>query len=326
MSFWQATNNPSYWDTIKSIWQPHTPPHLLPSKLHFITTVPGILIKRGIIQNAHEYSKFIETHFESRPNISMNIPPNIIENQIARNSWIVIEARNTDNILIGIVVSKLVDLLFSSEFPLQPIKHTGLVDYFCVAPRWRKKGVATALLFKLHNITSIQGRLGHIFSSEKNSLFNKIPTFVKDIYYFRKRNTIKLKVEVECERDIIINTTLIQQLLKYNSGTSVVGFNSGEKTNISHYEFHDFEMEAHILIKPTYEVYYGQKVGEVIAFWGSNDYLDIILDFIDQFDIFLVPSEFPRMKQWTKGAPFGYYSFQFHPGAFDMKRLLLLTN
>lgn len=326
MSFWQATNNPSYWDTIKSIWQPHTPPQLLQSKLHLMPTVPGISIKKGIFQNSHEYAKFIQTHFDSRPNIFMNIPPSIIETQIAKNNWIIIEARNTDRTLIGLVISKPIDILFSSEFPLQPIKQTGLVDYFCVAPGWRKKGVGTALLFKLHEVTSIQGRLGHIFSSESSSLFSKIPTFVKDRYYFRKRNTNKLKVHVDLETNIIVTKLLVEQLLKNTSGTSLVGYNPGEKTNISHYEFHDFEMEAHILIRPTYEVYYGQKVGEVIAFWGSREHLDLILDFIDQFDVFLVPSEFPRVKTWTKGAPFGYYSFQFHPGAFDMKRLLLLTD
>jgi GNAT superfamily N-acetyltransferase len=261
-----------------------------------------------------------------------------MKNALSNNSWIVIEARDTDKTLIGIVLSKSIQILVSSSFLANPMQNTGLVDLFCIAPNWRRKGIGTAMLFTLHTVTAQQGRLAHIFSSETATLFHKIPTFIRDTYYFREKVPQQPQVyesdnlDIGFETNIIITNPLLKQILKHTPTTSLIGYTPGERTNITHYIFDngDYDEPSHILIKPTYEVYHGKHVGEVIAFWGESDAsheYDTYLNSIDAFDLFLVPSAFPRTQgiPWKKGSAFGYYAFQFHPGVFDMKRILLLA-
>lgn len=343
MSFWQATNNPSYWDSIQSIWKSPRPPYSLPSKPHLVPRIPGITIQQGVLHHAQEYVDFLQRYYESRPSISIQIPFQTMKNALSNNSWIVIEARDTDKTLIGIVLSKSIQILVSSSFLANPMQNTGLVDLFCIAPKWRRNGIGTAMLFTLHTVTAQQGRLAHIFSSETATLFHKIPTFIRDTYYFREKVQQQHQqqqaqvyesdtLDINFETNIIITNPLLKQILKHTPNMSLIGYNPGERTNITHYTFDDGEYDtpSHILIKPTYEVYHGKHVGEVIAFWSesnSSDQFDTLLDAIDAFDLFLVPSAFPRTQgiPWKKGSAFGYYAFQFHPGVFDMKRILLLA-
>ena len=132
------------------------------------------------------------------------------------------------------------------------------------------------------------------------------------------------------ERNITFTEDFLAQIQKGVGRKNFFAVNFGVKTDISHYSSDGY----HILIKPTYELKDGlHPVGEILAFWSDFDFditkiekslFDILLDCVNEFDIFIGPNEFPRYRPWTKGASFGFFPFHFHPGTFDVKSLILL--
>jgi hypothetical protein len=326
MGFWIDTPNITYWDAIKSIWCQTTPPFILKKNvLRPIYSIPYIIFKPADFKNAVSYSHFIKTNFVS----NINIPSEIISKGFAENKWLGIEARDIDLNLIGLIISKPISHFYSSEFPRNPLTGVGLVDYFCILPAWRKKGLGTRMLFKLHELTQSVGRIPHIFSSEGYFLFTKIPQIIQDKYIWRERYPKICRLTLEVQKNISFTEDFLTQIQKGIGGKNFFAVNFGSPTEISHYFLEGY----HILVKPTYEQkdrLQSQPVGEIITFWSDpsdkeKEYLfDVLLDCIKEFDIFIAPSEFPRSRLWKEGAPFGFFPFHFHPGAFDTKRLLLL--
>ena len=342
-SFWRDTSNVSHWASIKSIWTSATPPRLLEASriITEITTsemvAPGLYYGRAIFQNAKAYSQFIASYFvtgATTASVILDIPSEVIADGFIHRRWVGIEARDEANNLVGLIISKYINILYSSQFPVVPLKECGLVDYFCVVPDWRRKGVGTALLFRLHELTRSQGRIAQIFASEGGrgplSIFSRIPSFIQDRYIWRQRNNARINLEIESEKNIAVTHNLCERIRGSSPSTKYFfAFAPGVKTDISHYWYKDGSASADLLIKPTYEIKDGNHVGEVVAFWysGKGDkYLDIMIDLIQDFYVMIAPSEFPQSRSWTNGAYFGFFPFHFHPGEFDMKsRLLVLV-
>jgi hypothetical protein len=332
MGFWNDTPNITYWDLIKSVWSQTTPPIILErSNIPFIIpSMPGIILKTVDFKNANNYSKFIANNFSASREVIIDIPSEVISEGIIKEGWVGIEARDIDLTLIGLVFSKPIKYFYSSEFPIisqQSLREVGLVDYFCISPAWRKKGLGTTLLFKLHELTRSEGRIPHIFASEGSSVFSRIPQIIQDKYIWRERIQNTLPIKIKVQKNISFTYDFLSYIQKKIGGKNFFAVNLNTPTEISYYSSGGF----HILVKPTYERKGTNPVGEIIAFWLDQNYtvvnrnrFDILLDSIKDFEVFIAPSEFPRSRLWEDGASFGFYPFHFHPGAFDAKRLLLL--
>jgi len=332
MGFWSSNPNVSYWSYIKSVFTTNTAPYLLKNTTNNINkedlkNTPGVIYKRAISQNAKEYSKFIETYFNYVKNETQTvIPPEIIEEGLRSNRWYGIEARDEILNIIGIVFSLQVQYLYSSEYSKQPLIECGLVDYFCVSPKWRSKGVGSNLLTKLFELTSQNNRKPHIFASEGSALFHKIPPFIKDNYIWREKGEQSHNNfgELKIYKNKQINMGEIWSSIKADK----IFIAYSLANNIIQVQYHDKDSSVHIVLRPTYELKNGKKVGEIIAYWGygidSYKIYDYLLDNISDFDIFLATSSFPKRCKWNDGSVFAYYSFHFHPGTFDATRLMLL--
>ena len=324
MGFWSSTSNVSYWSYIESIWSSPMPPKLLEKTNDAIIpkNTPGVTYKRAVFQNATKYSEFLESYFYSKNESTvLKIPPKIIENGLKTGEWYGIEALDIDLVIIGIVFSLPIQNLYSSEFPNEPLTDCGLVDYFCVREKWRGLGVGSSLLTRLFSLTSQNGRKPHIFASEGSLLFHKIPPFIRDHYIWRERNNILLENGIiEINRNKLISIRDIWKkniFIAYNTNTSLIEVK---------YIYND--VLIHMVLKPTYELKEGKRVGEVIAYWGQGPNFeklyDFVLDNIPDFEIFITHSSFPQTKPWNRGAAFAYYPFHFHPGRFDFEKILIL--
>ena len=332
MGFWSSTPNVSYWSYIQSVWLPVKAPSLLVNKSTqvILKKTPGAVYRRAVSQNAKQYTKFIETYFNYIEGKTRTvIPPEIIEEGLRNNTWYGIEVRNQDSFIIGIVFSIQVQYLYSSEFSKQPLTECGLVDYFCVAPEWRNKGVGTNILTKLFELTSQNGRRSHIFASEGSALFYKIPPFVKGCYIWREKGEQLHKNlgELTISKNKQINMGEIWSSIKDDK--TFIAYNAtSSMSNLIHVDYHDKESSVHIVLRPTYELKEGKKVGEIIAYWGygvdTYKIYDFLLDNIPDFDIFLATTSFPKRYKWNTGSAFAYYPFHFHPGIFDADSLMLL--
>jgi len=326
MGFWSSTPNVSYWSYIESIWSSPKPPRLLEKTVSEhavnIKNTPGVTYKRAVFQNATKYSEFLESYFYSNQESTvLKIPPKIIEDGLTSGGWYGIEALDIDLILIGIIFSLPIQNIYSSEFPKDPLKDCGLVDYFCVREKYRGVGVGSSLLTRLFELTSQNGRKPHIFSSEGSLLFHKIPPFIRSNYIWREKSGGGLlQGNVTIVRNKPINIRDIWEnnvFIAYNTNTSIIQVN---------YIYNN--VSIHMLLKPTYELKNGKRVGEVIAYWGQGpnfeNLYDCVLDNISDFEIFITHSSFPKAKSWNRGASFAYYPFHFHPGRFDFENILIL--
>jgi len=326
MGFWSSTPNVSYWSYIESIWSSPKPPRLLEKSLCDPTVnlknTPGVTYKRAIFQNATKYSEFLESHFYSKDKSTvLKISPKIIEDGLQSGGWYGIEALDIDLILIGIIFSLPIQNIYSSEFPKDSLTDCGLVDYFCVREKWRGLGVGSSLLTRLFELTSNNGRRPHIFASEGSMLFHKIPPFIRSNYIWReKNNTILENGVIDINRNKIISIRDIWRknvFIAYNTKTSIIQVN---------YIYNN--VSIHMLLKPTYELKNGKRVGEIISYWGQGENFeklyDRVLDNIPDFEIFITHSSFPRTKAWNRGASFAYYPFHFDPGRFDFENILIL--
>jgi GNAT superfamily N-acetyltransferase len=61
----------------------------------------------------------------------------------------------------------------------------GVVDWFCVHPLWREKGIGSALLETLDYITHTVGRKAHVFIKEGFPLASQLPVY-GTVYWVRK--------------------------------------------------------------------------------------------------------------------------------------------
>ena len=330
MGFWSITPNITLWDSIKSIWSQTSPPKLFETRDMVTPVIPNIIFKKATFQNAALYSEFLSKYFETGDVVS-DVPLQVMSDGFLKGDWIGVEAVSGGETLLGLIISKPVADFFSSEFPETPLRNIGLVDYFCVAPEIRSKGVGTALLTHLHHTTRTEGRVGHIFASDSGNLFSRIPMFFQDIYIWREKNHESLRFALEIQRNYIFSESFVKEILGKNGtgGKSFVAVNYGVPTDISYYTYNGRDFQIHILIKPTYEKKSGKNVGEILAAWTSGvngDYIDIILDSIRDYDIFIaIHDVLPQSKSWKRGAPIGFYPFHFHPGAFDINNFLLLV-
>ena len=108
--------------------------------------VHGLLPTAALPESAQEYSLFLQTLFyPQQSGIQLRIPPSYLESGLRSKSIIGVELRDTRKTLIGCVFD-----IYAGDFQSKPM---GLVTWLCVAPPWRSKGVASAMLFALYKFS-----------------------------------------------------------------------------------------------------------------------------------------------------------------------------
>lgn len=329
MGFWTSQPIITYMSYIQSAFCQYSPPQVLNRialKKEPIR-IPGVTYKRAIMKNAAQYSKFLETYFYiNQKDIRLVLPEKIISDGLSvGGGWCGIEACDIDSRIIGIIFSLPIQYLYSSQFSKEPLIDCGMVDYFCVAPAWRSKGIASGLLDRFFNLNYKLGRLPHIFASEGNILFHKIPPFIKGQYIWREKQVDAVIFEnLQITRNKPVHIGDIWSSIRENTFIAYNPKTAAE--NLIQIKYTGRNVLIHMVLKPTYEMKGTKRVGEIIAYWGYCTNLeklyDSILDSIPDFDIFLATSSFPQRHVWNNGSAFAYYPFHFHPGVFDSKTFL----
>ena len=108
--------------------------------------VHGLLPNPARPDSAQEYSLFLQSVFyPPQSGIQLRVPPSYLESGLRSKTIIGVEVRDTRKTLIGCVFD-----IYAGEFQSKPM---GLVTWLCVAPPWRSKGVASAMLFALYKFS-----------------------------------------------------------------------------------------------------------------------------------------------------------------------------
>lgn len=355
--FWKTVPRVSWWDTVRTAWSGPKPPQILDTKENpQWPTPPNFLLEEVNIGRVDLYNKFLLDYYnESSSKIQLDLPTRVISAGLVNDYWIGVEAYNKEGQLIGIVFSlpfanffapppPLMSLIGDADVRSHPNQFSGfaLVDYFCVRPDWRSRGVGSALLQGLFFLTSRVGRKAHIFASEGNSLFSKIPPFIRGgKYYWRLTDPSKSFFP------LTVGTVPTQEVINDISKRNWVGIT--EANTLKMYSIQSGNTVLNLMIKPTYEIIDAsaracpvletlqaeplcssvrdKPVLEVVG-WsiiGSKSpptdvFYEAALDSISSESVAIfVPNSFPRTtsKPWIRGASFAWYAFHFHPGQFN---------
>jgi GNAT superfamily N-acetyltransferase len=137
---------------VKLIRLDESNPNLFPGKCTISTCTSSDL--RGISDLLNEW--FEDPQSKTKAQTTSDWIRSTLHNKAI---WIV--GRDSGNTVRGCVSS----FLSESPYPSQSLE-MGIVDWFCVHPLWRSKGLGSALLETLDVVTYRMGRKAHIFLKE----------------------------------------------------------------------------------------------------------------------------------------------------------------
>ena len=168
----------SFWGPVTSLEPSATrfTPHFRPSSLPLppLTSPLKICIAHSSDQLEH-VCRFLESNFGNPPK-TPTLSPDLLSH---RTSQIVIYIQDTTT--SEIVAS--IRYKYAGHFEKKQIS---LVDCFCIAPEWRKKGLGTYLLTALHNYAMSLNIGFCLFLKESAPQFTFIRPFYSSSYLFTK--------------------------------------------------------------------------------------------------------------------------------------------
>jgi len=242
-------------------------------------------------RDAPEIQALLNTHFQIQKRCRFVVPLDYIRFGL-KNGWIGVGLRDVERELVGCIFSKRV----------ADIPSAGVVDFFCVAAHWRKKGLASYMLQEILRYTMEEKRYVHYFLKEGYPLL-ALPPLYSSRYLHRRKNeayhhAIKpLKVLGSIYDD--------SQIYIYVDGVDEV-----RVCLVNHYHR---------------SVPEGWKIGEV--FWIKpsknaslklqKEAVEAIVDYCD-FDLILMDSRTPHdtRYKWKRDSAYSWYIFNYHPGTF----------
>lgn len=167
MAFWKDYVVPSWWGS----WIPREPTVLQSRQalVRPVAPISGIHPLRACLpEDAEDITRLLRAHFTVGARCRMELPSARIRAGL-QAGWIGVCARDrSHNRLVGCAFS------LPAEFEGRPC---GIVDFFCVEPAWRKRGIARSLLRSLVNQTAAADRLIHFFIKEGFPLLSLPPLY-----------------------------------------------------------------------------------------------------------------------------------------------------
>ena len=186
MSFW--TNNPCSpsWSSFASAWWNKTPLQLLCANPWAPTVKPiaSLQLRKGRVEDARAIVEFWNRFYSTSASSKCFFPADVFCRRLLKGVWEVYVVVHPDSgELIGTITRRWIQ---SVQIGDAVLPRAGLVDYFCVHPAWRKKGVGNWLLTTLHHtgMRSPAPCPPHFFLWEGVNL--RIPSFCTGFFYNKR--------------------------------------------------------------------------------------------------------------------------------------------
>ena len=198
MGFW--TNNPCSptWFGILSSWFTGHPPVLLELHPPMIPmhSIRGCTFGKANAQDISQLPEFWEFWFSTS---RCTVPESRIRSAVEKGTWDIFVARDGTRV-IGTLVRRWVNGLHIKGAYLP---RAGIIDFLCVHPAWKKKGICRSLLYLVQNMTS-RPLPPHLMLWE--SYIPAIPPAIIGSYWKRECVIGKRERLTEDEERVIWNT------------------------------------------------------------------------------------------------------------------------
>ena len=216
-----------------------------------------------------------------------------------KNGWLAVGLRDREKQLVAFVVSKPCD-----------IPSAGVVDFFCVAAPWRKKGLASYILQEILRYTMEEKRYVHYFLKEGYPLFALPPLYSSRYLYRRKNEDYHHSI-----KPVKIIGSIYDDTQTY---IYVDGVNEVRVCLVNH--FHRSVPE-------------GWTIGEVFWIKPTKDAslelqkeaVEAVIDYCG-FDLVLMDARMPHNTRykWKRDSAYSWYIFNYHPGTFYTKKPMFI--
>jgi len=175
-SFWKNNpSSPTWFSTIES-WAKSYPSKLidLHSPIRKISLPPGFTLREATPQDIEELPEFWTRFFSTSTRCI--VPLLHIRNMVSKGIWTVLVIVKEENV-IGSLVRRWIKGLHMEQVTWQK---AGVIDYFCIHPAHRNKGIGRTLLSCMHNLTE-RPIPPHLMLLEGLQL--SIPPISADLYF-----------------------------------------------------------------------------------------------------------------------------------------------
>lgn len=303
------------------------PPSIIkPQHVDLPQSPTGISYRLCTIVNAAEYTAFLKANYcppdqEAR----LKVPPEIIVAEIQANVLTGIEVRSQTNQLVGVVFSRLLGYIGSES--------TRLITWFCIAPEWRKKGLADYMLFAIYEAS----RPTNIFWFRNDGLARSIAPPVwtqnqitrtivcKRNSYLQRQSHEKMQSKciqywkISHPTGICIDPTEVFSALEwYSLETTLCGISYSYAALVANlYEYYGTDLACEIL----YWFPLGQKATETIERYILEELVSRL-----PYNRVEAPATMPHLETyWKPSLSTSWYAYGYDVGIPVLRPILSLT-
>lgn len=183
-SFWSNNPHVASWISSVTAWWRGDPPRLLVIEKSPLQqqAIPGVDVRQATFEDLNWLPEFWFHWFSLSSRCKSKLPLTLVKEAFVGKRWeVFIALRQDTGQLIGTLVCRKIEQL-KIDGAVWP--QAAVVDYFCVHPAWRSKGVGRSLLTLLHNTRKTPMPPHLMFWEQAIQL--KLPCFSSGIFWLRE--------------------------------------------------------------------------------------------------------------------------------------------
>lgn len=316
MSFWKQSPGPFWSHTFGSLFSTPETPHIL-KEIFEKPSFPYTLLTK---EHIPDISNLLTQHYTMYPRSKLSLTKEQLSDFIEKEKCVAIGIYFNLS-LVGVLVSRPLGFLMMGTKSIEN-QQIGLIDFFCVNEKHRKKGVGSKLLHAMAYECAQRGYVAHLFLKEGMPL-TYLPPLYSSQYIWRPR---KKPAPVNLSNFLRPATELPRDSPFWNAPHAV------HHTKV----FECFAFQPPIFVGVT-DLFHktdpeGFTMGEISWVWynakkgkHTDDKLvrivETVVDSFSEYDMLFMDSSYPHDSSiWTSDALFSYYVWNFHPGIFFKTR------
>jgi len=312
MSFWKQSPGPHWSHTFSTLMGNPKDPHVFQESFEKPTFAYTVLTKENVV----EIYTLLQRHFSMYPRSKISLSKEQIIDFLDKEGCIAVGIFFNLS-LVGVLFSRPLGFLMIGSRSVNNQK-IGMIDFFCVHEKFRKKGIGSKLLNAMAYECLQRGYVAHLFLKEGMPL-TSLPPLYSSNYIWRPR---KIPAPVNLSNFIRPATALPRDSPFWNAPSAVF------HTKI--YECFAFQPPVFIGVTDLFHHSEpeGKTMGELSWVWFDplkGDHkpdklqriVETVVDSYSGYDMIFMDSNLPHDRsQWITDALFSYYAWNLHPGTF----------